>query len=110
MRLLKPDPSWTQFDRTNSFLDGLKKAGQIWNAKFRISESGMRRPQWSPHTSKHLYAYVTPSMLVHYHNDINDHLEMHLRMGTRQLEQPCGVRLDAFKAHETLELSSSVLF
>ena len=44
--LLNPNPNWTQFDRSNSFTNGLTQASNVWRGKFVIDQEGLRRPAW----------------------------------------------------------------
>ncbi|GAB7349224.1 hypothetical protein MBLNU459_g8388t1 [Dothideomycetes sp. NU459] len=43
---LNPDTRMIQFGRSESFLSGLKLAVDLWRARFKITESGMRRSNW----------------------------------------------------------------
>ncbi|KAK8217552.1 hypothetical protein M8818_001310 [Zalaria obscura] len=45
--MLHPDTDMIQFGRSESFINGLKLAVDLWQAKFKVTASGMRRPQWA---------------------------------------------------------------
>lgn len=44
--LLNPDPDDQQFRRSYNFLDGLKRALEMWQKKFRIIYKGVSKPHW----------------------------------------------------------------
>ena len=48
--LLHPDQSLIQFGQSEQFLTGLQKAVFVWNHKFNVTASGIRRPYWAEGT------------------------------------------------------------
>lgn len=51
--LLNPDPDDQQFRRSYNFLEGLKRASEMWRKKFRITRKGISKPRWhDPETLK----------------------------------------------------------
>jgi len=44
---LHPKEDLIQFSRSEKFIDGLKLAVDLWRAKFRVVDSGMRKSQWA---------------------------------------------------------------
>ncbi|KAL1306140.1 hypothetical protein AAFC00_004252 [Neodothiora populina] len=45
--LMHPREDLIQYSRSESFINGLKIAVEIWESRFRVTENGMRRPQWA---------------------------------------------------------------
>lgn len=46
-----PDPNFSQFQSSRSFIDGLSQASEAWKGKFMKTARGLRRPHWSLRTS-----------------------------------------------------------
>lgn len=44
---MNPDPDHNQLRRSDSFLDGLRLAVDVWRAKYQVTASGMVKPQWA---------------------------------------------------------------
>ena len=44
---LNPDEKHSQFQRSRSFIDGLKQASETFREKFRITSRGMSRSTWA---------------------------------------------------------------
>lgn len=44
--MLHPDANMIQFGRSESFLNGLKLAVDLWHVKFKVTASGMHRARW----------------------------------------------------------------
>ncbi|GAB7338016.1 hypothetical protein MBLNU457_4386t1 [Dothideomycetes sp. NU457] len=44
--LLNPKSEWPQLRRSDSLMDGLKLAVDLWRAKFNVTDSGMQRSYW----------------------------------------------------------------
>ena len=44
---LNPDEKHSQFQRSRSFIDGLKKAGETFRERFKITSRGMSRSTWA---------------------------------------------------------------
>ncbi|GAM89924.1 hypothetical protein ANO11243_079640 [Dothideomycetidae sp. 11243] len=47
IKLLHPDPAWVQLRQSDSFLEGLRTAVDVWNAKFKVRTSGLCKARWS---------------------------------------------------------------
>lgn len=45
--LLNPDESKPQFVRSTTFIDGLNQAGDVFNRRFRVTNSGLKRAHWA---------------------------------------------------------------
>lgn len=44
---LNPDENHSQFQRSRSFIDGLKQASEIFRERFKITSRGMSRSTWA---------------------------------------------------------------
>ncbi|KAF2149294.1 Rad4-domain-containing protein [Myriangium duriaei CBS 260.36] len=46
IKLLHPDRNWVQLRQSDSFLEGMKLAVDIWRKKFKINASGLCKAKW----------------------------------------------------------------
>lgn len=44
---LNPKETLTQFNRSTTFIDGLKQASEVFARRFKVTAPGMRRPHWA---------------------------------------------------------------
>lgn len=44
---LNPDEKNSQFQRSRSFIDGLRQASETFREKFRVTSRGMSRSKWA---------------------------------------------------------------
>lgn len=44
---LNPKEGMSQFTRSTTFVDGLKQASDAFSRRFRVTESGFKRPYWA---------------------------------------------------------------
>lgn len=43
---LNPKEGMSQFTRSTTFVDGLKQASDAFSKRFRVTETGFKRPYW----------------------------------------------------------------
>jgi hypothetical protein len=67
--LLNPDQSLIQFGRSEQFLTGLQKAVFFFRAKFNVTASGIRQPNWAEDTEG-----IKEVAMLHFSHQISCHM------------------------------------
>lgn len=43
---MSPDPTWPQLRQSNSFVEGIRKATELWTTKWKYTSRGLEKAHW----------------------------------------------------------------
>lgn len=63
---LNPDEKHSQFQRSRSFIDGLRQASETFRERFKISSRGMSRSTWAESSEALAHVGNQPNKHINY--------------------------------------------
>lgn len=43
---MSPDPSWPQLRQSNTFVEGIRMALELWTSRWKFTSQGIEKAQW----------------------------------------------------------------